>query len=287
MNKTKFNTTADQTTCRSFQNYSVNLLILQMCIIFTLLAIVISNVALLRKLFKKKQKTRADKIFIILSCSDIGVGLFSIPMMYLELFLCDFIVNTMFYFNLLRHFSAHFPHSFSETLIIIIALDRVFIITKAQVYKKYITMKVLYQIIAFALILNLAVMTFSIMEKTLEPDSHVVFYILISVEICFLFITIIAYVYLFHFLQSKSKKIADKKHSGNNFNKKVMMTITYILICLFIFILVHFVGIAISFFIPTRDQRVLKNMIYWTNTLAYSNSYANAFLILYRFNKKK
>ena len=287
MNKTKFNTTTDQTTCRSFQNYSVNLLILQMCIIFTLLAIVISNVALLRKLFKKKQKTRADKIFIILSCSDIGVGLFSIPMMYLELFLCDFIVSTMFYFNLLRHFSAHFPHSFSETLIIIIALDRVFIITKAQVYKKYITMKVLYQIIAFALILNLAVMTFSIMEKTLEPDSHVVFYILISVEICFLFITIIAYVYLFHFLQSKSKKTADKKHSGNNFNKKVMMTITYILICLFIFILVHFVGIAISFFIPTRDQRVLKNMIYWTNTLAYSNSYANAFLILYRFNKKK
>ena len=258
-----------------------------MCIIFTLLAIVISNVALLRKLLKKKQKTRADKIFIILSCSDIGVGLFSIPMMYLELFLCDFIVSTMFYFNLLRHFSAHFPHSFSETLIIIIALDRVFIITKAQVYKKYITMKVLYQIIVFALTLNLAVMTFSIMEKTLEPDSHVVFYILISVEICFLFITIIAYVYLFHFLQSKSKKIAAKKHSGNNFNKKVMMTINYILICLFIFILVHFVGIAISFFIPTRDQRVLKNMIYWTNTLAYSNSYANAFLILYRFNKKK
>ena len=115
MNKTKFNTTADQTTCRSFQNYSVNLLILQMCIIFTLLAIVISNVALLRKLLKKKQKTRADKIFIILSCSDIGVGLFSIPMMYLELFLCDFIASTMFYFNLLRHFSALSSQLFWDT----------------------------------------------------------------------------------------------------------------------------------------------------------------------------
>ena len=60
-----------------------------MYIIFTALVIITSNAVLLQKLLKKKQKTRADKIFIMLSCSDTGAGLFSIPMMSLELFTCD------------------------------------------------------------------------------------------------------------------------------------------------------------------------------------------------------
>ena len=78
MNQTKFNTTTAQETshltCLSFHNHSVDLLILQIYIIFIALAIITSNPILLYKLSKKKQKTRTDKIFITLSCSDIGVG---------------------------------------------------------------------------------------------------------------------------------------------------------------------------------------------------------------------
>ena len=147
MNQTKINITTIaqkklQTTCLIFRNYSFDLLILQIYIIFTALAIITSNVVLLHKLLKKKPKTRADKMFVILSCSDTGVGLFSIPMMSLELFTCDFVAGRMLF--LLLEFLIPFPFTFSTILIMIIALDRVFIITKARVYKKYITIKVLY-----------------------------------------------------------------------------------------------------------------------------------------------
>ena len=63
-------------------------------------------------------------------------------MISVELFICDIGV-VVGVFSLVWYFSAFFPDSFSCTLIIIIALDSVFIITKAQVYKKYIAMKIL------------------------------------------------------------------------------------------------------------------------------------------------
>ena len=168
-------------------------------------------------------------------------------------------------------FLALFPCRFSATLIMIVALDRVFIITKAQVYKKYITMKVLYWIIMLCLLLNIVMVALCIMEITLELISSTVIHILLSGELCFIFIIIMVYIYLFHFVRSNTRKIANKRHGGINFNisntrkvankrhgginfnKKLMMTITYIYICLLVFILPHFVGIIIGPFIPIKD----------------------------------
>ena len=146
-------------------------------------------------------------------------------MMYLELPISDPIVGAMFPFYLFWYFSAFFPYSFSGALIIKIAPERMFIITKTQVYKKYITIKVLYQIIVFCLILNFVLIVFYIIERILQPNFHVVPFILLSAEIYFIFITIVAHIYIFHSAQSKSQKITNKRHCGINFNKKLMMTI--------------------------------------------------------------
>ena len=272
-----------QTTCSIFNNHFFDLLILRIYIIFTALAIITSNVVLLRKLLKKKPKTRADKMFIILSCSDTGVGLFSIPMMSLELFTCDLVIGVML--PLLGDFLILFPYTFSTTLIMIIALDRVFGITKAHVYKKYITMKVLYRVIMLCLLLSFVVVMLYIMEKTLELNSFPIIHILISGEICLVFVTIMAYIYLFHFVRSKSQKLANKRHGGVNFNKKLMMTITYIYLCLLVFTLPHFIGIAIIVSVPIKKGTVFTKMYYWSFALLNSNSYANAFIILYQSRK--
>ena len=72
-----------------FHNHSVDTLILQIYFIITALAIAISIGALLWRLLKNRRKTRADKIFIILSCSDIDVGLFSIQLVSIPLFKWD------------------------------------------------------------------------------------------------------------------------------------------------------------------------------------------------------
>ena len=287
MNQTKFNTTTAQEEwqllCHIVHFNSVELLILRIYVIFTALSTITSNVILLHKLLKKKQKTRADKMFIILSCSDIGVGLFSIPMMSLKLFTCDLEAGAVL--PLLWDFLAVFPYTFSSILILIIALDRVLIITKAQVYKKYITMKVLYWVITLCLLLNIVVVTLYIMEKILEFNSFVIIQIFLSGEFGFIFITIMAYIYLFHFVRSKSQKLANKRHGGINFNKKLMMTITYIYLCLLVFTLPHFIGIAIIVSVPIKKGTVFTKMYYWSFALLNSNSYANAFIILYQSRK--
>ena len=201
------------------QNHSADVLILQICCVFTGLAIIISNSLLLHRLFKKRCKTRADKVFIILSCSDILVGLFSVPVISLPLFIRDF-DSLCFMMFLIWNFSAYFPYCFSWTLIIIIALDTwVLIITKGHIYKKLVPMKVLYRVIFFCFFFVLAVIILTIAEKIIRYNSRIMIYVQLALEICFINITVVAYIYLFYFVQSKSRMIINKRHGGINLNQ--------------------------------------------------------------------
>ena len=285
-NQRKRNTSAPrelwqwQTSQLLFQNHSVDVIILQIYYIFTGLAIIISNSILLHKLLIKSSKTRADKVFIILSCFDIIVGLFSVPIISLPLFIRDF--DTLgFIMFLIWTFSSYFPYCFSWTLIIIIALDRVFIITKGYNYTKYVPMKVLYRVIIFCLLFILVIIILTIMEKTMGFNSCIMVYVQLALEICFIIITVVAYIYLFYFVRSNSRKLANKRHGGINFNKNLMMTVTYNYVCLLFFILPHFIFTTLLHNDAIEYSRISVNLLYWGIVLAYSNSYANAFIILY------
>ena len=286
MNQRKTNISAPgelwqwQTSQLLFQNHSVDVIILQIYYIFTGLAIIISNSILLHKLLIKSSKTRADKVFIILSCFDIIVGLFSVPIISLPLFIRDF--DTLgFVMFLIWTFSSYFPYCFSWTLIIIIALDRVFIITKGYNYTKYVPIKVLYRIIIFSLLFILVIIILTIMEKTMGFNSCIMVYVQLALEICFIIITVVAYIYLFYFVRSNSQKLANKRHGGINFNKNLMMTVTYTYICLLFFTLSHFIFTTLLHNDAIEYSRISVNLLYWGIVLAYSNSYANAFIILY------
>ena len=269
-----------QTSELLFQNYSADVLILQIYCVFTGLAIIISNSILLHKLFNKSAKTRADKVFMILSCSDIIVGLFSVPTIALPLFIRDF--DTLgFMMFLIWNFSAYFPYCFSWALIIIIALDRVLIITKGHIYKKYVPMRVLYRVIIFCLAFILIIVITIIMEKTMRFNSRIMVHVQLALEICFIIITVVAYIYLFYFVQSTSGKIANKRHGGININKNLMMTVTYTYVCLLFFTFPHFIFTALLHNDAIEYSRIRVNLLYWGIVLPYSNSYANAFIILY------
>ena len=88
----------------------------------------------------------------------------------------------------------------------------------------------------------------------------------------------------FTLVRSKSQGIANKRNGEINFNKKLMMTITYTFICLLLFSLSPFV-MFIGFFIQIQDEKIMRNLHYWINTLPYSNSYANAFIIPYHYHE--
>ena len=108
----------------------------------------------------------------------------------------------------LSGFFQHIFFSFSWILVVTIAL---FIITKGHIYKEIITMKRLYWIITFCLLFILGVVITFIMRYTLfKRFPEVVTFIVFFMKASFIFITIVAYLNLFHFVQSKSKVMANK-----------------------------------------------------------------------------
>ena len=268
-----------------FENHSVDILILQIYYISAALVIIISNGALLNALLKRKSKSRADKVFIILSCSDIGVGLFSVPVTSLPLFLRDWeLLCTLS--PLLRFFN-YIPYSFSWILIIIISLDRVLIITKGHIYKKNVTLKILYGIITLSIsIIFVIVVSFLNETSSLREVRHVMLYIQLAIEVCFIIITIAAHIYLFYYVRIKSLIIVKRRHGGADIDKKLMMTVTYTYLCLLLFSFPHFIGVVIRSSWAINDPKAERNVQYWGNILAFSNSYGNAFIILYNNRDK-
>lgn len=283
MIQTKSNSSVLSIKCqhlrRLFQHYSIDIFILQIYYTLTSLTIVISNGLLLHKLFKKKHKKRADKMFIILSFSDIGVGLINVPIMALVLFIKDF--RSLCQLSPILKFFTYVPYGFSWFMIILIALDRVLVITKGYIYKKYVTIKHLYCLAIFCL-LSVIIMSliFSLKTEFMGRNPFVVGCIGISLESCWIIITSVAYMYLFYFVRSRSRVIANTRHSGNKFDKKLMMTITYTYICLLLFTLPYFTKIVVTSFFPVIDPEIERNIQCWGTILAFSNSYANAFIIL-------
>ena len=293
MNQTKFDIFAPSQKWHPskslFHNHFVDALMLQIYFIFTTLAIVISNGVLLHKLYKKRCKSRADKIFIILSCSDLGVGVFSIPIISISLFKWN--VSAINYTHgAIWIFTASFPYGFSWMLVVIIAIDRVLIVTKGKIYKNCITMKVLYRIIVFCLLYVLAIVILLAMRhNSFKRYSQVIVFILLLTELSFIFITIVAYIYLYHYVRSKSRAIANKRHGGADLSKKLTLTTICTYLCLLVFTLPLLAKQVIHFTGPISDGRINVNLEYWCTILPHSNSYANALLILYinRQNHKR
>ena len=93
---------------------------------------------------------------------------------------------------------------------------------------------------------------------------------------CFIIITIVTYMYLFYFARSKSRKMSNARHSGIDFDKKLMVIITYTYICLLLFTIPYFVRDVVSFIFPRRDLEIERNGELWVKILVFSNSYANA-----------
>ena len=89
-------------------------------------------------------------------------------------------------------------------LVVITAIDRVLIVTKGKIYKNCITMKVLYRIIVFCLLYVLAIVILLAMRhNSFKRYSQVIVFILLLTELSFIFITIVAYIYLYHFYSIK------------------------------------------------------------------------------------
>ena len=103
-------------------------------------------------------------------------------------------------------------------------------------YKQYITMKTLNRIITFCLIFMSAIVIILIMGyKLFKGNAPVNFFTVMFMELLFIFITIVAYIYLFYFVRSKLRVIKYKRHGSADSIKRLTLTVTYTYICLLFF----------------------------------------------------
>lgn len=223
-------------------------------------------------------------MFITLSFSDICVSLLSVPMISLTLFTQNLDVLCMS-FSIMKFF-LYLPYGFSWFMIIIITIDRVLLITKGHIYKTHITMKVIYSITVFSILLNLAVATLVTMEAKFSKEFPLwLTYCQVAAEISFTIITVVAYIYLFWFVRSKSKVIANARYGRTNFDTKFVMNVTYIYTCLLLFTLPYLAIGAVRYNVLISDPVLERNLRYWGFIILCSNSYANAWIILYKSRK--
>ena len=178
---------------------------------------------------------------------------------------------------------------FSWTMVIIIAVDRVLMITKGHTYGKYVTMNVLYGVITFILLKDLVTSLYIAFDADyMSPIDSFIQYFQIFVEITFILITITVYIYLFYFVRSRSTIMANSRHGGTNFNKRLLLTVSYTFICLLVFTLPQFAGVIVVPFVGTTNDPVFqRNLYYWQLIFIYSNSFANALILLYNNREKK
>ena len=252
----------------------------------TAVVTVIANGLLMYKLLKKKQKRRTDKLFIILSLSDICVGLVSVPVTSLPFFITDFEILCKLSPSLI--FFLYFPYIFSWTMVIIISVDRVLMVTRSRIYQKFVTMNVLYFVIAFLLLKDiLCVIFMSLYLDALEFSNKLLQFTFLFIESFFIISTIVSYLYLLHFVKSKSKKIRPYRHTLNQNENKLTVKVIVIFICLAVFTIPQFIGIIFTFYFDVKSPTNKRNIVYWKAIILYANSSVNAIILLIDFHRSK
>lgn len=270
-----------------FHEPGIDLTVLKMAFITTAVLILASNSTLLGKLLLKREKTRADKLFIMLSLSDMGIGACTIPLLLLLTFSLN--LDIVCLLHPVTTFFTYYPYLFSWAMVIIIAIDRCLMITKSNTYGKYVTIKFLYLFIGIVFLAITCVSAVVIPKGKYKLHSRkisAVFTFQIFMQLISIFTVAALYSYLLYYVRKKAKKFDSnrRRHSQQDYSEQVTKSTFLIYLCLIFFSLPHAVGLLVWLSNPpaTPSNVTVRNRFCWLVLSLYSNSYINAMILLYR-----
>lgn len=234
---------------------------------------------------KAAKKSRVDLVFVVLSISDIGVGLFSQTSLGIIPLCSNSYINCGYsnVFSFLRDFFLLFPATFSHVVTAIIAADRLLVLTKQHNYENCFTKRILKCILAFSFILSIGFCCWFIRNWHHYTETYILSYIInLAVNIVLPVVTILAYVYILRFAHRSSKSMSHCMSSGNKIFKRLTKIILFILIsqtaCFlpyqFMLIVVY---IRTTFPIP---------LVYWFVMLRNTSSFINGTILLLSERRK-
>lgn len=288
----KSNLTVCYKAWQYFHEPGIDLTVLKLAFIATAVLILASNGLLLRKLLLKREKTRADKLFIILSLSDMGIGACTIPMLSLLTFSLKRDIVCLL--HPVTTFFTYYPYLFSWAMVIIIAIDRCLMITKSNTYGKYITNKFLYLFIGLVFLAITCVTAIVIPKgkyKLYSRKISAAFMFQIFMQLLSIFTVAALYSYLLYYVRKKAKRFDNnrRRHSQQIYSEQVTKSIFLIYLCLIFFSLPHAVGLLVWLSNPpaTPSNVTVRNRFCWLVLSLYSNSYVNAMILIYRTRKQR
>ena len=234
------------------------------------------------------KKVRSDFAFIILSVSDIGVGLFSVP---LQGILCHYdkhSQNPPLIASIAGRFFELFPYNVSYPFTAVIAVDRLLVITLALKYKNLVTPSILKVIAVILFLISVTISsTLTIRAYNVESRRYITqwvhnlsqWVVVIVGTICIV-VVILTHLYILHFALKRPDIKNLRKHYGkNNTEKRLTNTISFIcitqLICVFSYLILRFLQLNCHI----SHKRYL-HILPWSSILAYCQRICNGLIIL-------
>lgn len=259
--------------------YSVpNALTFEVMIVITSALIITISSLVIKEIYPKLRNSRVDLLFIILSISDIGVGLLKLPSLGLHSVCITFFKCSpwMVYLTLAANV---FPY-FSYTVTTIVAVDRLLVIRFNYKYKKIVTVGRLKIFAAFCFFASIGHTCFHIYGISFIPLLIVYACIVAIAPI----ICIAAYAYLLFYVQRHSSTMSHCKVSGKNNDKRLYKALLLILVSQLI-LSFPWTFIAIIYILEYIPRCTLFPVVTWFQLLLFSHSFVIG--TIYLINQRK
>ena len=253
--------------------------------------IIVTSSLVIKHISRKTHKSRADLMFIILSIADIGVATLSMPALGIYGPFWDTLIEN--YFNASKvlligaAFFYDFPYIFSYIVTTIIAIDRLFIITRQKRYENFITKKRLKSIVLFSFLIAIAyccISTYYILPDNSRKIGRIIRIGYLLINIISIITIISAYVYILCFVHRRTSTMSSYKHCEKNDNKQISKTILYIFICQIVFILPYLLLFLMAMLrIPLPYMGIGP----WLVALRNCQCFCNSLVLLHKEKKKR
>ena len=265
------------------QNVSV-LVIFEIMVVTTAILIIVTSGLIAKHIYGKVCKSRADSMFLILNISDIGVAILSMTALGIH---SPFRMTLIDYFNIgsripliIVLFFYDFPYIFSYILTTVIAIDRLFIITKQKHYENFVTKSRLKKIVAllFAIIVGCDGVTIYYFLPHRCCDISTIFRIgFLCINLVSTIAIIVAYVYILFVVQKRSNKMLAYKQNGGKNTRRLSRTILYIFISQIFCIFPYLILFSIAMFDNTLPYMAIGP---WLVILRNSQCFFNGLILL-------
>ena len=249
-------------------------ILLKILVVLAIMANIITNSAVIWRIYSSRKQTRANVMFAFLSVSDLFIAFLSFPMFCLTLFHLSNLPIHIKDCNL-NLYVMYLPTYCSWYLTVLIAIDRLLVIKYNKKYENFVSKKVLVR----SVLVGLTVYIGTTIAFFLKRDSMATAIVASVFQLVLTGTVFITYIYILWFTRRKLSSFQNNACHRQQAIYRLTWTIFYIFLCQVIFALP---GPVVNFVYTEHwgDAGLERKLRYWARVLFFSNSFINGWILL-------